>query len=79
MVEKLIKENMAKPQDQEAYAKRHSSLEKRHSFLVEKVTALEEERKRKIEQISALNIYLEEYKNSLILLMVLLVKRGKLV
>ena len=62
MVEKLIKENMSKPQDQEAYAKKHSSLEKRHSFLVEKVTALEEERKRKIEQISALNIYLEEYK-----------------
>ncbi len=27
MVEKLIKENMSKPQDQEAYAKKHSSLE----------------------------------------------------
>ena len=63
MVEKLIKENMSKPQDQEEYTKKHKSLEKRHSFLVEKVTKLENERKRKLEQVNALTIYLEEYKN----------------
>ena len=62
MVEKLIKENMSKPQDQDEYMKKHNSLEKRHSALVEKVTTLELERKRKLEQINALNIYLEAYK-----------------
>ncbi len=62
MVEKLIKENMAAPQDQDEFTRKHKSLEKRHSTLVEKVTGLEAERERKLTQINALTAYLEAYK-----------------
>ena len=62
MVEKLIKENMAAPQDQDELARKHKSLEKRHSTSVEKVTSLEAERERKLTQINALTAYLEAYK-----------------
>lgn len=62
MVEKLIKENMAAPQDQDEFTRKHKNLEKRHSTSVEKVTGLEAEKERKLTQINALTAYLEAYK-----------------
>lgn len=62
MNQKLIKENMTSPQDQEKYTKKQKKLQERYDALVSEVTALENEKGRKQGQIKALKTFLENYK-----------------